>query len=483
MDLFICDTVAPPVEFDNYPQYQAIAAQTEINTDNNIYYVLQTAAEDPTLPDQQIQDSIPELTSEPVELEEQEQEADEPMNATSISSVPASVHKPQIAFHLSAQELKWINNRQKGLFETQSNTRGSDLALRQELVKSISTADTAHMAANSRLCVRFSKIRGKAKKQEAAYACTWNGEFRIVSKEEYQKLFPNKKWLPTAILLTTTSLVTFKLRKRFSKRYREYLSLSSMRTRANRCFRRGQRAEPYSGKEAKPFRLNGAIEALIDIYYDSVYLKGDQALPVPVEETDDEDTDEEFVHRYLNYPTPGEQVIRAADDPALAQVLRLESEQLLQAEQERKAARIERRKRMLALAHKRNYEKNREICKEKQRIYYRERQCTPERREISNHRNREYYSKNREQIRERERERYRRNKEGGTQRMRTKKKRTQKRKSAPRVTDAAPKASSMADLEVPPFVHQQTRSYCFRTDKGDGGPPPSESIEDGSSTD
>ena len=127
------------------------------------------------------------------------------------------------------------------------------------------------------------------------YQAMVDGRLTLVTKEEYKTMFPWRKNLPIMAVAAANKRVSIKLRRRFSKRFRKY---TDTHTQIIHCRHRGK-PEP---KPLKPPQLNRTIDALIDYYFDEVMQNGSQAIPARVDETDPEDTDDEFFDFIIKRP-------------------------------------------------------------------------------------------------------------------------------------------------------------------------------------
>ena len=148
--------------------------------------------------------------------------------------------------------------------------------------------------------MHFSQLRFKPSKVPL-FEATVEGQQVALTRNQYREKYPDQSQ-PHTISSNTTARVAHKLRRRFSKRYRDYLDYNS---KVNKCHCR----EPIDESAWKeiPLRkipkLTSTIDALVDAHFDLVLLEGDAKLPVAVEELNSEHSDEEFFFKYLNQKT------------------------------------------------------------------------------------------------------------------------------------------------------------------------------------
>ena len=133
---------------------------------------------------------------------------------------------------------------------------------------------------------RVSRLRGRHSRVPL-YQAMVNECLTLVSKEEYRQMFPQQKNLPITAVVAANKRVTTKLRRCLSKRYRQYADTQAQIVRCR------QKGKPQP-KPLKPPRLTRTIDALIDLYFDDAMQEGSCAMPDRVDETDPEDTDDEF---------------------------------------------------------------------------------------------------------------------------------------------------------------------------------------------
>ena len=212
-----------------------------------------------------------------------------------------------------------------------------------------------------RMRMRFSQLRYKPSKVQY-FEATVDGQVVALTQDQFREMFPEKP-LPITVLLKTTARVARKIRRRFSRRYRDYLDFNS---KVNKR-RRKEPVNEVAWKEIQLKRipkLTTTIDALIDAHFDLVMLEGDSKLPVAVEEQDSEHSDEEFFFRYLNQKT-------------VEQVELEEQEKLFEAKQKKLQAAKNRKLYMREYRRQRYQQNKEEICRKQREKRARERSENP----------------------------------------------------------------------------------------------------------
>ena len=204
-----------------------------------------------------------------------------------------------------------------------SKTQDDDLARMQlysDPAKVLSSRDSYPSRHKNRLQMRFSKFRGKAA-LVPHYKGVIDGKVHMLTKEEFHEQFPDRR-LPPSVVAKVNANINRKIRRRLSSRYRDYLTKLNNRAKDLGKKKRGKLDREPAPPPKIP-RLTGTIEALVDIYFDGVYHKGDKALPIHVQTSDSEDSSEDFFYRHINLPTEEEVIEARESDPAFAANLKI----------------------------------------------------------------------------------------------------------------------------------------------------------------